>query len=166
MIYLTHENYEKSKKLMTFYDSEDFGEVTDIFAIIQTHPFNFDEESLEMLRDVLSRNPLQGTDLLIIGDLDFIKQYTEHDEYVSYQFDIGAKGLNLDLSAYPEVPRRSFVRSDHPHYIDLYSEEIEREIITTIYHEDAHLMGISDEIEAEEYAQKIVNAYYLEKMTA
>jgi len=120
-----------------------------------------DENSMHDCTNIISilrKAGLRNTDEVFIAPTDWlVNKEFKHDEMVEHRLkEQKSLGMNRNLIAYEmddRIPRQAIAVTDHEKYDDMIDFQIEREILRTIYHEDAHLAGITDEQEAERYAQ-------------
>jgi hypothetical protein len=136
--------------LRVFWNKEDYSEIKN--SLLECK-----EDSLCLyLLENLNKVGIAYADYIYVGSMEEIRRRWNNNEMVIFRLcEQDNIAMNLDKEWYPEVPRTIIVPTDTPLYYEygLSPEEIKRQIIRSIFHEEAHLGGIWDEGEAERYSK-------------
>lgn len=110
--------------------------------------------SCEKIINELDDANLEHTDEVYIAPTSCLVSAFKGDEMVKYRLEEqNHLGMNRN-SQYPEqAPQQALAVTDHPELMDLVTN-LEREIVTTVKHENAHLGEVSSEEEAERQARR------------
>ena len=136
--------------LRIFWNKEDYSEIKNPLLECK-------EDSLCLyLLENLNKVGIAYAEYIYVGSMEEIRRRWNNNEMVIFRLcEQDNIAMNLDKEWYPEVPRTIIVPTDTPLYYEygLSPEEIKRQIIRSIFHEEAHLGGIWDEGEAERYSK-------------